>query len=860
MLPKVWRGGTVVVCIMAACIVFGLMASVRAGEAAAQGQSRQQNELNQQLFTAVWRGDAGAVKRLLQKGADPNAVDGMWGGNPKLWMRTALIEAARLGEVRIARLLLDHGADPNKCQPMSGFGPINAALKSYRPGTAEIIQMLEEEGVDLSAPPPEPKDELSPWRKERRRGSIDERLRTLLHRAAAPGRNARRHDPMAAARKTEMLIGAGVPLNNRDDLGQTPLVLVVAEGRYQGRESQLNVLRELLSHDPDLDIQDVDGRTALHHAVIDMDPVVAEMLLEAGARTDLEDENGRTPPELAREVYPRADVLEVLGLEVPPMPDGGIRAHVHPSRTEGVAPLAVFFDGVGTDGLAEDDYLNAYYDWDFDVTDLDPDHPRKTGIGFNTAHVFRKPGTYTVRMHVEDTEGKQGETTVDIEVLRFEGETFYVARDGDDANPGTMERPWKSFGHALGQAAPNTRVLFRRGGEFPTGGVGLAEKGGPVIIGAYTDPDRPSEAAPLISGQSGLSMRDVEDWRFLDLHLKGLTTERRAEDSGLAFGVWGVRNVLLQNLEIENFGKNAVTDPGTHDNSDGIFVADCHMHDFGAYGLYSSRGTRLGFLGNRLRRMHSYEHGYRSQAVDKSYIAHNTLGKDLGHVKTAIQVRGNTEQAVIARNRLGETSSFAVANNNTLAFVHHCLAEGNIMTAGFSVGAQDIVFRNNRMKYEPIVLPDGKGTRHVSPTLAGFDAHMDWAGVCEDIWMYDNTYRGPVLIRSPVNNLSVRDNIIVIARNGLSEDNLRGFFNVPHSEEEVHSDRNLYHAVNTETGEAVDIGEWLKQRRTAGHDLHSKAGEPRFLSLDTDSPDFLVPAPDGPAADLGSSPGRRTDR
>ncbi len=101
-----------------------------------------------------------------------------------------------------------------------------------------------------------------------------------------------------------------------------------------------------------------------------------------------------------------------------------------------------------------------------------------------------------------------------------------------------------------------------------------------------------------------------------------------------------------------------------------------------------------------------------------------------------------------------------------------------------------------------------------------------------------------------MNNLSAHDNIIVIGRKGLPEDNVRGFFEVPHSEGEVHSDRNLYHAVNTDTGEAVDIGEWLKQRRTAGHDLHSKAGDPRFLSLDPDSPDFLVSTPDGPAAAL----------
>ncbi|MFO7957659.1 MAG: ankyrin repeat domain-containing protein [Candidatus Brocadiia bacterium] len=837
----------VFVCFVSVWAAVGLLAPLHVVEAAREQESPKQQKLNERLFVAIWKRNAQQVRDILQEGADPNAVDGMWGGNPNLWMRTALIEAARLGEAEIVRLLLDSGADPTKCQPMSGFGPINAALKSYEAETAEIIEMLEDEGVDLSAPPPNPVSQLSKWREKRWRESVDERLRTLLHTAAVPGRNARRHDPMAAARKTEMLIEAGLPLNNRNNLDQTALILLVAEGRYQGRQSQLNVLEELLSHGPDLDAQDVDGCTALHHAVIQMDPVVAEMLLEAGARNNLQDEKGRTPPELARDVYPRADVLEVLGLEVPPMPDGGIRAHIHPSRTRGVAPLGVFFDGVGTDGLAEDDYLNAYYDWDFDVTGVDPDHPRKTGIGFNTAHVFRKPGTYTVRMRVKDTEGKQGETTVTINVLPFGGKTFYVAADGDDANPGTIQNPWKSFDHALTHARPNTRILFRRGDEFRTEGVGLAEKEGPVIVGAYTGPERPSESAPLIVGKGIASMRDVRDWRFMDLDLRGLTTERRARNSGKAFALWGVRDILLQNLEIENFGANGVTDPGRSHNSDGIFVADCHMHDFGAYGMYSSRGTRIGFLGNHLQRMHSNEHGYRSQSADKSYIAHNNFGEDLGAVKTAIQVRGDTKQAVIARNRLGRTASFAIANNNTLAFVHHCLAEGNIMTAGFTLGAQEVTLRNNRMKYGLVVGPDGKKRKVGAPMLAGFDAHMNWGGVCEDIRICDNAYRGPLLLRSPVNNLSVHNNIVVIAR-----DSFRGVFGVPRADEEVKSDANVYYALNAETGEALDISEWLAGRRNGGNDRNSKVVNPQFMSLDPDSPDFLLPAPDGPAAGVGA--------
>jgi hypothetical protein len=238
--------------------------------------------------------------------------------------------------------------------------------------------------------------------------------------------------------------------------------------------------------------------------------------------------------------------------------------------------------------------------------------------------------------------------------------------------------------------------------------------------------------------------------------------------------------------------------------------------------------------------------------VDKSYIADNIFGKDIGIVKTAIQVRGDTKQAVIARNRLGESSSFAIANQNVLAFAHHCLADGNTMTSGFTVDAQDITFRNNRMKYEPIEVPEGERPRGVTSRLAKFDAHMNWGGVCEDIRIYDNTYRGPILVDRPVNGLSVHDNILVMAGAGLDNDSFRGFFGVPHADEEVHSDRNLYHAVNTDTGDAVDISEWLKQRRAAGHDQNSKTGDPEFKSLEAESPDFLKPAPGGPGEGLGA--------
>jgi hypothetical protein len=67
---------------------------------------------------------------------------------------------------------------------------------------------------------------------------------------------------------------------------------------------------------------------------------------------------------------------------------------------------------------------------------------------------------------------------------------------------------------------------------------------------------------------------------------------------------------------------------------------------------------------------------------------------------------------------------------------------------------------------------------------------------------------------------------------------------VPHADEEVSSDRNIYYAANPKTGVVIDLDEWLAERRAAGHDENSRVAELTFKSLDPENPDFLVPKED----------------
>jgi PKD repeat protein len=84
-----------------------------------------------------------------------------------------------------------------------------------------------------------------------------------------------------------------------------------------------------------------------------------------------------------------------------------------PPPAEFYAAASVSFDGDGSKDHNQDPVVG--YEWDFG----DPAYPAK-GSGSNTTHEYRTPGTYTVRLTVEDSGGRKASTTQTVVVKRMD--------------------------------------------------------------------------------------------------------------------------------------------------------------------------------------------------------------------------------------------------------------------------------------------------------------------------------------------------------------------------------------------------------------------------------------------------------
>jgi ankyrin repeat protein len=314
-----------------------------------------QTPFSKEIVKAAGQADAAEVKRLLDRGADPNASYRNY--RP---LHALIQEKPHAGEtaasprrMKTLDLLLARGADPEQL----GAWPLaKATIIAAFAGSAEIVDRLLQRGADktffVDAVRGDAKAVARKLAKDpslatardggvltalqcaagsrlRARGLIDVATH-LLDAGADPNATARSwaHDVDVAyfacgatgAPMLELLLARGADATKalpsavwgpHDDLAEMALTYGASIDAIDGDRPLLhNLIRWgqfaqatwVLEHGADPNLRGPEGWTALHQAVSRGNVKMIEALRRAGARLDIETEDGRTPATLAREM------------------------------------------------------------------------------------------------------------------------------------------------------------------------------------------------------------------------------------------------------------------------------------------------------------------------------------------------------------------------------------------------------------------------------------------------------------------------------------------------------------------------------------------------------------------------------
>jgi hypothetical protein len=247
------------------------------------------------LVDAARAGDAAAVARLLKEGRSPNEADGsavtalmaaaasgtLEAVNALLGAgavarasdprgRTALHMACAKGHSQVAEALLKAGADP-LAKDAEDDGPAHDAALNGSAPTVEAL--LAASSGAAAAPIRASRDKNGKTPRDVALGAGNEDAAALLAEPAAA------EAKVTASSASDKSVAASSP---------TPPLVVAAKAGY------VVTARKLLDEGVDANATDKDGRTAPHHAAALPADTRAALLLSRGANANARDESGRT--------------------------------------------------------------------------------------------------------------------------------------------------------------------------------------------------------------------------------------------------------------------------------------------------------------------------------------------------------------------------------------------------------------------------------------------------------------------------------------------------------------------------------------------------------------------------------------
>jgi len=160
--------------------------------------------------------------------------------------------------------------------------------------------------------------------------------------------------------------------------------------------------------------------------------------------------------------------------------------------------------------------------------------------------------------------------------------TYYVAPDGSDMNPGTIDKPWVSWVRAFRTAQRGDTVYFRGGVYRKQGAAAISStnansgiSGYPICYFNYPGevPILDNEGfMPDGSGNNGIIMQEMEYIHIKGLHIRNI---RQYNENIKAIGInlWHCNEITVENASVYNIGGPGmrITDCYT------IYITNCDV-------------------------------------------------------------------------------------------------------------------------------------------------------------------------------------------------------------------------------------------------------------------------------------------
>ncbi|MBC7783267.1 MAG: PKD domain-containing protein [Burkholderiales bacterium] len=348
--------------------------------------------------------------------------------------------------------------------------------------------------------------------------------------------------------------------------------------------------------------------------------------------------------------------------------------------------------------------ITARFEWDFG----DASGKYNKLVGFNAAHTYATPGTYSVKLRVINELRGAAETSITINVQAANRRAIYVSAAGNDSSNGASEgsavRTWSRASALIGKQS-NVEILFRRGDSFDVKQV-LVLGGDNIRIGAFGSGNK-----PILKWAGGRNQGQIIR---IDYSAKSTMVENITFDSifngpnfnhdGMPFAVKvdGTSNSVKGCTFL-----NVAFAVQTNAHPEGVLVQDCDapspyaLRDYLVWG----QGSDFVLLGNQVANV-TNEHAVRIFGVERLLIAYGDYGnaqnyswepsKNALNLQSAnyVEIYGVTVRNNWQVGPLGDGDGLPWKN----ARLNNVVIE-NCRTIGVKLrvvhGAQNIMIRNN---------------------------------------------------------------------------------------------------------------------------------------------------------------------